>query len=30
MQLSQYNAVGEAERPCENVMSEVLSYLQDA
>lgn len=30
MQLSQYNAVGEAERPCEKVMSEILSYLQDA
>ena len=29
MQLSQYNAVGEAERPCEKVMSEILSYLQD-
>ena len=28
MQLSQYNAVGEAERPCEKVMSEVLSCLQ--
>lgn len=30
MQLSQYNAVGEAERPCENVISEILSCLQDA
>ena len=29
MQLSQYNAVGEAERPCEKVMAEIMSYLQD-
>ena len=30
MQLSQYNAVGEADWPCEKVMSEILGYLQDA
>ena len=29
MQLSQYSGVGEAERPCERVMADVLSYLQD-
>ena len=28
MQLSQYNAVGEAERPCEKVMSEMLERLR--
>ena len=30
MQLSQYSAVGEAERPCERVLSEVLAYLSDS
>ena len=28
MQLSQYNAVGETERPCEKVMSEMLEHLR--
>ena len=28
MQLSQYNAVGEVDRPCEKVMSEVLEHLR--
>ena len=30
MQLSQYNAVGEAERPCEKVMSEMLEHLRSS
>ena len=30
MQLSQYSAVGEAERPCERVLFEVLTYLTEA
>jgi len=30
MQLSQYSAVGEAERPCERVLFEVLAYLTEA
>lgn len=30
MQLSQYNAVGEAERPCEKVMAEMLEHLRDS
>lgn len=30
MQLSQYSAVGEAERPCERVLSEVLAHLTEA
>lgn len=28
MQLSQYNALGEAERPCERIMAELLEHLQ--
>lgn len=30
MQLSQYNALGEAERPCERIMAELLTYLTGA
>lgn len=30
MQLSQYSAVGEAERPCESMMAEVLDHLRGA
>lgn len=30
MQLSQYNAVGEADRPCERVMAELLEHLQNS
>ena len=29
MQLSQYNAVGEAERPCEKVLESILAQIKD-